>query len=80
EEKKEGYKYFKKSITEAVKKIFKGVDRRELIIYDGRGVKEERIMNFIKEEGEAGTVVLIDYIQKIPAKDKMDKESYRRVL
>jgi hypothetical protein len=35
EEKKEGYKYFKRSMREAVTKIFKGVDSRELIIYDG---------------------------------------------
>jgi aryl carrier-like protein len=53
-----------------MKMVQEGLDSNELIVYDGRWKEEEKIIKFIEKRVEAGTAVLIDYMQEIPGKKK----------
>jgi hypothetical protein len=75
----ESYKDFSKTIIEARDKIYKAMEEGLLVLFDGRGKSERKIMSFITAYGGLDAVVLVDYVQKIAGKEGTDKDSYRRV-
>ena len=50
-----------------------------LLIYDGRGAKFQDIMNAIKGNADPGTLVLLDYIQRMPSVPNKENDTYMRV-
>jgi hypothetical protein len=84
---------FKKSITstnpsvslnpldykEQKDEICKFINKENLILADARGVSERKIINLINNTCDQNTVVLIDYVQRIPAKEKEGSDTYRKV-
>jgi replicative DNA helicase len=75
------YKDFCIKVIAARDKIYKAMKEGKFVLFDGRGKNESTIMNFINVTGQSDsdTVALVDYVQKIPAKERTDQETYRRV-
>jgi hypothetical protein len=61
-----GVKEFMSSITEADKKIRREVEAGNFVFFDGIGARPYEILAAIRER-RRGDIVLLDYIQKIPA-------------
>jgi hypothetical protein len=57
----------------AMKKAFEWMDKKELIIYDGRGAKEKEIMDFIRGSRNGST-------DKLCAEDTWEKRDRKRQL
>jgi replicative DNA helicase len=52
---------------------------KSFILYDARGANLAEIIDFINSNSETGTIVILDYIQKMPAKLGTDTDSFRKV-
>jgi len=59
--------------------IKSAMDKKILVMYDGRGVKLDPIINTIKANAEKGTLVLLDYIQRMPSPENVSDSTYMRV-
>ena len=75
----EGPDAFRFYVKTAYRNIEAAQKEGHFILYDGRGASEAEIISFMKARGEAGAVILLDYIQKMPPKDGADADSFRRV-
>jgi hypothetical protein len=76
---KETASLFRNSLKTAYKTLDEAHREGRFILYDGRGASEAEIINYMKAQGEQGSVILLDYIQKMPPKDLVDSDSFRRV-
>ena len=72
-------KIYRDYVNEAYKEVFTAQEKGLFILYDGRGATEPEIINFITSQAEKDTVILLDYIQKMPPKPGTDTDSFRRV-
>jgi len=70
---------FRQLILKAYKKICDVQTSGAFILFDGRGITEPEIINFMSSQADKGTVILLDYIQKMPPKPGTDTDSFRRV-
>jgi hypothetical protein len=61
------------------KDIIKNAYGKLLLIYDGRGTDFREITAAIEQYGGAGSLVLIDYIQRMPPADENDRDNFVRV-
>ncbi|MDR1244861.1 MAG: hypothetical protein LBJ98_02655 [Endomicrobium sp.] len=77
-EQAENYKSFCESVLAAKEKIGKSMKEDLFLFIDGRGVSERKIINFITAYGQEAAV-LIDYVQRIPAKQERGSDTYRRL-
>jgi hypothetical protein len=48
-------------------------------MYDARGAGPDQIINTIRANAEKGTLVLLDYIQRMPPADENDMDNFVRV-
>jgi hypothetical protein len=53
--------------------------KTNFFIYDGRGAAFNEIMNAIKTNATPGTLILVDYVQRLPSVDGDKSDSYTRV-
>jgi len=74
-----GSNIFRHYVTEAHRAVSTAQEQGLFILYDGRGAGEPEIINFITSHGGKGVVILLDYIQKMPAKPGSDSDSFRKV-
>jgi hypothetical protein len=74
-----GANIFRHCVTSAHTAIAEAQKAGAFTLYDGRGASEAEIINFITARAEKGTVILLDYIQKMPPKQNTDTDSFRRV-
>jgi hypothetical protein len=74
-----GTNIFRKYVQEAHEVIRNAHESGKFILYDGRNASELEIINFITANAEKRTVVLLDYIQKMPTKPGTDNDTYRRL-
>jgi hypothetical protein len=70
---------FRQLIIAAYNKLYDVQNSGAFILFDGRGATEPEIINFMTAQAEKGTVILLDYIQKMPPKPGTDSDSFRRV-
>jgi len=70
---------YREYVNTAYLKIHTVQENGLFILYDGRGATEPEIINFITANAEKDTVILLDYIQKMPPKPGTDTDSFRRV-
>jgi replicative DNA helicase len=54
-------------------------ESKSFLLYDGRGASLDAIIDMIKVHAEKGTLVLIDYIQRMPSADGTMDSSYTRI-
>jgi replicative DNA helicase len=54
-------------------------ENQSFLLYDGRGASLDTIIDMIKTHAKRGTLVLIDYIQRMPSADGIMDSSYTRV-
>jgi replicative DNA helicase len=74
------YCKFKELATKAFEEqIAKKMKEEKFLLWDARGAGEPQIMNFIKLKTDAGTLVLLDYVQKVPSKARGYKDTYLKV-
>jgi hypothetical protein len=66
------------SFVSAANELLKKAYGNILVVYDGRGAKFNEIINEIKQSG-AGTLVLLDYIQRMPDSPGNETDTYMRV-
>jgi replicative DNA helicase len=66
-------------ITEATNKIKAALENKALTLYDARGASLDAIINSIKANAEKGTLVLLDYIQRMPSPPEVSDSTYMRV-
>jgi hypothetical protein len=76
---REGPDVFRLYVKNAYRNVEAAQKEGRFTLYDGRGASEAEIISFMKACGEAGAVILLDYIQKMPPKDGADADSFRRV-
>jgi hypothetical protein len=76
---REGPDVFRFLVNAAYRNIKTAQKEGRFTLYDGRGASEAEIISFMKAHGEAGAVILLDYIQKMPPKNGADTDSFRRV-
>ena len=69
---------FRKNIGKA-QDIIKTAYGKTLLIYDGRGTDFPEISAAIERSAGAGSLVLIDYIQRMPPADESDRDNFVRV-
>jgi hypothetical protein len=50
-----------------------------LLIYDGRGAKFQDIISMIKGNADPGTIILLDYIQRMPDVPERQNDTYMRL-
>jgi hypothetical protein len=66
--------------AESARGIIKNaLDKKSLALFDARGMKLDPIINTIKANVEKGTLVLLDYIQRMPSPDDVSESTYMRV-
>jgi hypothetical protein len=75
------YNKFKETIVDAASKIKKSMQEEQLIFIDGRGCSERKLINFITaySQDKQGAVVLVDYVQRISAKQEKGSDSFRKL-
>lgn len=73
-----GY-YMATGTTAATEKIKAALESRNLVMYDARGAGLETIISTIKGNAEKGTVILLDYIQRMPSPEGVYDSTYMRV-
>jgi hypothetical protein len=78
-EDRKGPEAFRKYVSAAYQIIETAQKEGQFFLYDGRSATEAEIINFMRSQGDAGTIILLDYIQKMPPKDGADTDSFRRV-
>jgi hypothetical protein len=76
---KEESDIFRFHVNDAYERISSAQRDGFFTLYDGRGATEAEIISFIKAQGDADTLILLDYIQKMPPKGGADADSFRRV-
>ena len=74
----QGAAAFRKYVNRAIEHI-KPKYNRDFVIYDGRGAKFYEIISAIKARTRPQTIVLLDYIQRMPAVDESGADDYTRV-
>ena len=74
-----GATVFRNYVKNAHSIITKAETSEAFILYDSRGASEQEIINFIHAHAEPGTVILLDYIQKIPPKSEANADSFRKI-
>jgi hypothetical protein len=77
-EQSQDYKSFCESVISAKEKIRKIMEEERFFFIDGRGLSEKKIINFITAYGQEA-VVLVDYVQRIPAREERGSDTYRRL-
>ena len=73
-----GEESFIKNTTKA-QDIVKNSYGKSLLIYDGRGAAFREITAAIEQYGSPGSLILIDYIQRMPPADESDRDNFVRV-
>jgi len=53
--------------------------KKDFVIYDGRGAQFYEIMSAIKSHAKPETIILLDYIQRMPPADDKGNDDYTRV-
>jgi hypothetical protein len=76
---REDAEIFRFHVNDAYERISSAQRDGFFTLYDGRGATEAEIISFMKAQGEAGALILLDYIQKMPPKGGADADSFRRV-
>jgi hypothetical protein len=71
--------YMATGTTTAIKEIKTALESRNLVMYDARGAGLETIISTIKGNAEKGTVILLDYIQRMPSPEGVYDSTYMRV-
>jgi hypothetical protein len=66
------YNLFKNKVRESSAKILKLMNEKKLVLINGYQLKYKKIIDFIKAESSSGTLVLIDYIQKVRVEEKTE--------
>jgi replicative DNA helicase len=66
-------------VKAALETIQKSLDGKMLVMYDARGAGLKRIINAIRANAEKGSLVLLDYIQRMPSPDNISDSTYMRV-
>jgi replicative DNA helicase len=74
----QGAEAFREYVTRAIEFI-KQKYNRGFVIYDGRGAKFYEIITAIKAHTKPQAIVLLDYIQRMPAVDESGADDYTRV-
>jgi len=69
------FKNFTKKAMDHVQAAY----NKNLLVYDGRGAKFQDIINAIKGNADPGTLVLLDYIQRMPSVPNKENDTYMRV-
>jgi hypothetical protein len=73
-----GEETFIKNVRKA-QELIKNFYGKMLLIYDGRGADFQEIAAAIERYGSPGSLVLIDYIQRMPPADESDRDNFVRV-
>ena len=73
-----GEETFRKHIKKA-QEIVQTAYGKALLIYDGRGADFREITAAIERYSNPGSLVLIDYIQRMPPADESDRDNFVRV-
>jgi hypothetical protein len=55
------------------------LESKSLILFDGRGMELEPLINTMKANAEKGTLILLDYIQRMPSPPEVSDSTYMRV-
>jgi hypothetical protein len=55
------------------------LENKMLILFDGRGMELEPLINTMKANAEKGTLILLDYIQRMPSPPEVSDSTYMRV-
>jgi hypothetical protein len=71
-------KKFIEKVKEAKEFVDKKVDIKEFQLFQGWQLSQKAIINLISQQ-EKGTLVLIDYIQRMPLTEKVSKERYIQI-
>jgi replicative DNA helicase len=79
EDDKEGTQRFIDYRNEAVNIVRLALENNQLIIFDGRGGSHNKIINAVNIHADLNALVLLDYIQKVPAVDGGATDNYRRI-
>jgi len=74
-----GANTFRRYVQYAHDKINEAQSDGMFIFLDGRKMNEPEIINFIISRADKGTIILLDYIQKMPSKPNTDTDSFRKV-
>jgi hypothetical protein len=61
------------------RELVKNFYGKTLLVYDGRGAEFPEIINAIEIYGDPGSLVLLDYIQRMPSADETSRDDYTRV-
>ena len=69
---------FREYVQKAINHI-QAAYNNSFFLYDGRGAKFPDIINVIKGNADPGTLVLLDYIQRMPSVPGKDEDTYMRV-
>jgi hypothetical protein len=69
---------FKKYVTKAID-LIKPWYKNNFMIYDGRGARFPEIISAITANVKPETLVLLDYIQRMPPVDEIGSDNYMRV-
>jgi hypothetical protein len=70
---------FRRNIAKALKTVEDAYNDTTLLVYDGRGAAFGEIISAIKGNADPGTLVLLDYIQRMPDAPNSQNDSYMRV-
>jgi hypothetical protein len=73
-----GEEAFREAVTNAEGIVEKAYGKT-LLIYDGRGAGFQEITGAIEHYGGPGSLVLVDYIQRMPPADENGRDDYTRV-
>jgi len=65
--------------TAALDSIRAALNNKSLVMYDARGAGLDQIINTIRANTEKGTLVLLDYIQRMPSPKEVSDSTYMRV-
>jgi len=74
----EGALVFVNFVNMAIGKI-QAAYNNNFFIYDGRGASFQDVINAIKGNADPGTLVLLDYIQRMPSVPNKENDTYMRV-
>jgi hypothetical protein len=61
------------------RELVKNVYGKTLLVYDGRGAEFQEIINSVEVYAAPGSLVFLDYIQRMPAADENSRDDYTRV-
>jgi hypothetical protein len=61
------------------RELIKNFYGKTLLVYDGRGAEFLEIINAIEAYADPGSLVLLDYIQRMPAADENSRDDYTKI-